>query len=106
MKTRLYLKYTFFAVPLLFAASFILPPAEAADLQSGTRAVGSPTSTNPGMAAGAAEDTLDACMARIPRDASIGQRMIAEQGCTRDEIDRTQYLSSPERAAADNDSRH
>ena len=40
------------------------------------------------IAAGAAEDTLRACRARIPKDASIGQLMIAEQGCWRDENDR------------------
>lgn len=36
------------------------------------------------MASGAAEDTLKACLARIPKDASVGQRMVAEQGCARD----------------------
>jgi hypothetical protein len=40
------------------------------------------------IAAGAAEDTLRTCRARIPKDASIGQLMIAEQGCWRDENDR------------------
>ncbi len=32
-------------------------------------------------AAGHAGDTLDACLARIPSDASSGQRMIAEDSC-------------------------
>ncbi|WP_447973103.1 hypothetical protein [Nitrospira sp. Kam-Ns4a] len=36
-------------------------------------------------ASGTAGDTLDACLARIPKDASAGQRMIAEQSCQRDE---------------------
>jgi hypothetical protein len=40
------------------------------------------------VADGAALDTLRACRARIPKDASIGQRMIAEQGCWRDENNR------------------
>ncbi len=37
------------------------------------------------VASGAAEDTLLACLARIPKDASAGQRLIAEQSCKRDE---------------------
>jgi hypothetical protein len=33
------------------------------------------------MAAGEVEDTLKACLARIPKDGSAGQRMLAEQSC-------------------------
>jgi hypothetical protein len=47
------------------------------------------------IAAGAAEDTLRACRARIPKDASIGQLMIAEQGCWRDEKDRKPVEAVP-----------
>jgi hypothetical protein len=35
-------------------------------------------------AAGVEEETLNACLARIPRDASAGQRLLAEQTCRRD----------------------
>ena len=35
-------------------------------------------------AAGVEEETLDNCLARIPRDASAGQRLLAEQSCRRD----------------------
>jgi hypothetical protein len=97
-------KHTLFAVPFLVMASLILPSAGAGERQSGKPATGSAAVTTPGMAAGAAEDTLNACMARIPKDASAGQRMIAEQGCMRDEIERTQYLPSSGSAAADNQS--
>ena len=45
--------------------------------------------------AGAAEDTLPACRARIPKDASIGQLMIAEQSCWRDESDRKRVKAVP-----------
>jgi len=41
-----------------------------------------------GVAAGAVEDTLSACMSRIPSDASSGQRMLAEKSCERDEAAR------------------
>jgi hypothetical protein len=40
------------------------------------------------LAAGSVEDSLKACLARIPNDATSGQRVIAEQGCQRDEGDR------------------
>ncbi|ALA60396.1 hypothetical protein [Nitrospira moscoviensis] len=40
------------------------------------------------IAPGAVEDTLAACMARIPKDASAGQRMLAEESCRRDQAAR------------------
>jgi hypothetical protein len=33
------------------------------------------------VAAGSVEDTLKDCLARIPKDGSTGQRMLAEQSC-------------------------
>jgi len=39
-------------------------------------------------AAGSVEDSLSACMSRIPSDASEGQRMTAEQSCERDQANR------------------
>ncbi len=40
------------------------------------------------MAAGAVQDTLKACLARIPKDASAGQQMMAEQGCEQEDAAR------------------
>ena len=40
---------------------------------------------------GAAEDTLKACLARIPEQATVGQRMLAEQTCEREEAIRKTY---------------
>jgi hypothetical protein len=61
------------------------------DTISGGVAVASPTmsaaeaSTNfAPNAAEIAEETLDTCLGRIPKDASVGQRMLAEQTCRRD----------------------
>ena len=34
------------------------------------------------------EDTLDACLARVPKDASEGQKLLAEQTCRRDYANR------------------
>jgi len=92
MKTTLHSKRMFCAVLLLFAASLVAVLAQAADSPPATRAHGSDTTTEPRIAAGAVEDTLKACMARIPKDASIGQRMIAEQSCGRDDRDRKPFL--------------
>lgn len=36
------------------------------------------------IAAGVEEETLDTCIARIPQNATPGQRMLAEQTCRRD----------------------
>jgi predicted aconitase with swiveling domain len=41
------------------------------------------------IAAESAQDTLKACLGRIPLDASIGQLMLAEQSCQQAEVDRT-----------------
>ena len=43
------------------------------------------------IAPGAAEDTLKACLARIPEQATVGQRMLAEQTCEREEAIRKTY---------------
>lgn len=40
------------------------------------------------VASGSVEDTLDACMARIPKDATAGQKMLADQSCSRDQAGR------------------
>jgi hypothetical protein len=45
--------------------------------------------------AGAVEDTLKACLARIPKDASTGQSLLAERGCQRDQLERTSLQAAP-----------
>ena len=95
MMTTLFTKRTICVLAVLFAASIGLMSAQAADREPALVAPGSDTTTEPGMAAGSVEDTLQACIARIPKDASIGQRMIAEQGCGRDENDRKPIQAIP-----------
>lgn len=95
MKATLLSKRMICVLPILFAASLVPVSARAADLPPATGAPGSDTTTESGMAAGSVEDTLQACMARIPKDASIGQRMIAEQSCGRDESDRKPVQAIP-----------
>ena len=90
MMTTLFTKRTICVLTVLFGASLSLGlvSIQAADREPALVAPGSDTTTEPGIAAGSVEDTLQACIARIPKDASIGQMMIAEQGCWRDENDR------------------
>lgn len=95
MNTRLLSHRMFRAVLLLFAASWGAVPAQAADPPSVTRTPRSDTAIESRIAAGAVEDTLKACMARIPKDASIGQRMIGEESCGRDERDRKPFQAVP-----------
>lgn len=47
------------------------------------------------MAPGAAEDTLKTCIARIPKLASVGQYMLAEQSCVGEEKTRKAMRSAP-----------
>ena len=49
---------------------------------------------NDAVAAGSVEDSLHACLARIPNDATAGQKMLAEQSCRRAEADRVPVQTS------------
>ncbi len=71
--------------------------AQAADTAKGKTPTPVAVAPNNAHAAGAVEDSLQACMARIPKDATAGQRMIAEQSCRRDEGDRKPFQASGSR---------
>jgi hypothetical protein len=49
------------------------------------------------VASGAVEDTLPSCLARIPQGATVGQRLMAEQSCYRDESGRASIHAVPGR---------
>ena len=53
-----------------------------------------PAKSNDAVAAGSLEDSLEACLARIPKDATAGQKMLAEQSCRRAEADRAPVQTS------------
>ena len=56
---------------------------------SGTGSASATTKKNIDLvASGAVEDTSNACLARIPNDASAGQKMLAEESCRRDQAAR------------------
>lgn len=51
---------------------------------TGSSGTGSATGINR-IASGAVEDSLAACKGRIPNGASVGQKMLAEESCLRDQ---------------------
>ena len=71
------------------------PQVQAQDRKPAMVAPGSDAITDRNIAAGSTEDSIQACMARIPKDASINQVMIAEQSCWRDENERNPVQSIP-----------
>ena len=72
-------------------------PTQAADQPSAKPAASAPAGGLSIAAAGAVGDTLQACVARIPKDATAGQRMIAEQGCKQEADARTSFTAVPGR---------
>ena len=70
-------------------------PVQAADLLVERTKGFAPMAELGVMASGAVEDTLKACMARIPAFASAGQRMLAEQSCAGEEEVRKTLRSAP-----------
>jgi hypothetical protein len=76
---------------LLMASSSAAAAAD--DLLKGAM-VFAPASELNVMAAGAVEDTLKACLGRIPLDASAGQRLLAEQNCAGEDGTRKLVLDS------------
>jgi hypothetical protein len=55
-----------------------------ATMSESTGSINRPNSSQSRIAAGVEEETLDTCIGRIPKDATAGQRMLAEQTCRRD----------------------
>ena len=47
------------------------------------------------VAANSTDDTLKACLARIPEGASAGQRLLADQNCRGEERTRQEMQASP-----------
>lgn len=72
-----------FSVIVLSLTPLLTRAAEQTKMQSG--GAKAPMTAATSVASGAVEDSLKACMTRIPKDASAGQRMMAEQSCQRDE---------------------
>jgi hypothetical protein len=91
----LFTKQTICILAILLGGSLEATTVKAQDREPSIAAPGPSADTGADIAAGAAEDTLDACRARIPKDASIGQVMMAEQSCWRDENERKPVQAVP-----------
>jgi hypothetical protein len=93
--TPLLTRQTIWILGMVLGGCLGLAVARAQDRQPAIVAPGTDGTSKADIAAGASEDTLRACMARIPKDGSIGQLMIAEQGCWRDENERRPVQAIP-----------
>jgi hypothetical protein len=91
---RFFTRQTICILAILLSSSLEARPIQAQD-QAPTVAPGTDAMMEGDIAAGSVEDTLRACMGRIPKDASIGQVMIAEQSCWRDENERKPVQAIP-----------
>ncbi len=72
-----------------------LPPNQTEERELRGAVIVPPKDRSSDISPGAAEDTLKACLARIPKEATVGQRMMAELTCEREEVIRKTYQSSP-----------
>ena len=80
----------FLPLALLFTAACATDGGmgDASTGSSGSSNAAAPATGRARIAAGAVEDSLKACMARIPSNATAGQRMLAERSCERDQAER------------------
>ena len=90
---------TCFALVLVPGRVFVVADGHASDsdrLQGPQEAtVLPPASARNVMASGAVGDTLVACLASIPADATAGQRLLAEQSCEGAEETRKRIQAAP-----------
>ena len=87
MKHDVFIKRTILVVSLMLLPLILPVGTFAAEPVKGTRAL-----QNEGLKQNAVEsvqDTLKACLGRIPLEASVGQLMLAQQNCQQGEVDRT-----------------
>jgi hypothetical protein len=88
MNSNHVIRYTIIVAALVLIAWVPAATTQAADQPQASPTSSAPTKEHGIVAAGAVEDSLNSCLARIPKDASAGQRMVAEQGCQRDQASR------------------
>jgi hypothetical protein len=91
MKHNLYITRMVLGVSAVFCSLILSVAATAAAPAKMEGAlVIAPMSGMKQIAVESVEDTLKACLARIPSDASAGQLMLAEQNCQQVEVQRQQ----------------
>ncbi len=92
LATRIILMTSLALIPWIAA-----PSADAAGKASKASAPPTQSEGRSIVASGAVEDSTQACLARIPKDATSGQRMIAEDSCKRDQASRQPMQDTPGR---------
>lgn len=84
-------------IALLLAVWIVAPVADAADKAPRASAPAAKPEEQRKMPSETADDTREACLARIPKDATPGQRMVAEHTCKRDQESRQPIQDVPGR---------
>ena len=88
MKQVLFLSRTIFSAVLLLLPLAVPAGILAAEPDEGTRAL--QTQNRNQIAVESTQDSLKACLARIPADASAGQLLLAQQNCQQVASERTE----------------
>jgi hypothetical protein len=81
MRIQLFTKQVVVMGCLVVSAVLTTVQGQAADPRAKESAAPIATGEMNLLASGSVEDTLKLCLARIPKDASAGQRLLAEQSC-------------------------
>jgi hypothetical protein len=97
MSTHIIIMRTILIAVLALVPWIAVPSAEAAGKAPKASAPPTQSEGRNGLASGATEDSQQACLARIPKDATAGQRMIAEHSCRRDQETRQSFEDAPGR---------
>jgi hypothetical protein len=95
MDTMQLIRHMVMVASLTLIAGIAVGSAQGADKHVKAAAAVAPESGLSITASGAVEDNFKTCMGRIPKDASAGQRMMAEQGCGRDQETRKSLDAVP-----------
>lgn len=96
MKSHLFMQRVVLLSFLISIPFFATPATHAADQLVEGAMVLAPIRALNVVASDAVEDALKACLARIPGDASPGQRLLAEQSCAGEEETRRSIQGAPE----------
>ncbi len=85
----------FFVSLLMLNASWSITLVHAAEQPVNETTHHAPTADLNTVAANSVDDTLKACLARIPEVATAGQLLLAEENCRREERTRQEALATP-----------
>jgi hypothetical protein len=95
MRKPTVISHVFMMSLLILIASWSIPLANAAEQPVQETTPGAPTTDLNTVAANSVDDTLKACLARIPQVATAGQRLLAEQNCRGEERMRQEMQVTP-----------